>query len=103
MTALDFAMEMAFTDPNLSRAAWYRDQAGQYREVRVVLRRPDESIAFGAGRFVGETVLADVRVCDVAEPLDGQTILIEEESFLIQGAPIRQSTRLVWRLELVPA
>lgn len=103
MTALDFAMAMAFTDPNVSRAAWYRDASGQYSEVRVVLRRPDEQVSFGAGHLVVETVVADVRVSDVADPQPGDEVLIDEETFVVQGAPQRKSARLVWRMELVPA
>jgi len=102
MTALDFALEMAFTDPNISQPAWYRDQAGQYREVRVIVRRPDETVAFGAGRLIAETVIADVQVSDIREPLAGETIKIGAESFVVQGAPGRESARLVWRMELVP-
>ena len=102
MTALDFAMEMAFTDPNIAQTAWYRDQAGQYREVRVIVRRADETVAFGAGRLRAETVIADVRVCDITEPLAGETIQIGTEIFVVQGAPRCESARLVWRMELVP-
>lgn len=102
MTALEFAVEMAFTDPNISQPAWYRDQAGQYREVRVIVRRPDETVAFGAGRLIAETMIADVRACEITEPLAGETIQIGAERFVVQGAPRRESARLVWRMELVP-
>ena len=102
MTALDFAVEMAFTDPNISQPAWYRDQTGQYREVRVIVRRPDETVTFGAGRLLAETTIADLQVCDISEPQAGETILIGEESFIVQGSPRRESARLVWRMELIP-
>jgi hypothetical protein len=103
MTAFAEALGVLFADPNISVEIWHRDSAGQFTPARGILRRPDEITEFGPARLLSETTRVDIRVADIPHPRPQDQILIGEDSFLIQGEPIRDRERLVWTLELVPA
>lgn len=102
MSVFSAAAGVLFSDPNLAQDAWYRDGSGHFTSIRVMLRRPDENVGFGAGRMMSDTTLADVLVSAVPEPLSGEQVIIGDETFLIQGEPKRDRNRMVWRIELVP-
>lgn len=55
---------------------------------------------FGAGRFVSDTLMVDVRVSDLPDPRPGDLIVIGIDSFTIQGEPVRDRERLIWTLDL---
>jgi hypothetical protein len=103
MNAFSAAADRLFLDPNLAKDAWYRDGAGAFTQIRVILRRPDEVTGFGAGRVMSDTVLADIRASEAFDPVAGDQILIGDETFLINAEPKRDRAQLVWRVELVPA
>ena len=58
---------------------------------------------FGAGRFVSDTGVVDVRVSDLPDPRPGDLLVIGADSFILQGEPIRDRERLIWTLDLRPA
>ena len=58
---------------------------------------------FGAGRFVSDTTVVDVRVADLPAPRPGDVIVIGADSHVIQGEPLRDRERLIWTLDLRPA
>ena len=58
---------------------------------------------FGAGRFVSDTMVVDVRVVDLPAPRPGDLIVIGAGSHVIQGEPLRDRERLIWTLDLRPA
>ena len=103
MTAFAVALDMLFADPNLAQEAWHRDSEGQFTRIRIIMRRNDEVTTFGAARLVSETLRFDVRVCELPAPLPDEQILLGEETFLIQGEPIRDRERLIWTIEATPA
>jgi hypothetical protein len=45
----------------------------------------------------------DVRVSQLPAPRPDEQILIGDETFLIQGEPIRDRDRLIWTIEAAPA
>jgi hypothetical protein len=49
--------------------------------------------------LVGDDAL-DVRVAEVASPRPGDRIVLDSETFVIQGEPVRDRERLVWTLEV---
>ena len=63
---------------------------------------PDRITEFGAGRFVSDTMMVDVRVSDLPDPRPGDLIVIGADSFTIQGEPVRDRERLIWTLDLRP-
>ena len=66
-------------------------------------RVPDRVTDFGAGRFVSDTTVVDVRVADLPTPRSGDVIVIGADSHVIQGEPLRDRERLIWTLDLRPA
>jgi hypothetical protein len=71
--------------------------------IRVIRRAPDRITEFGAGRFVSDTMMVDVRVSDLPDPRPGDLIVIGADSFTIQGEPVRDRERLIWTLDLRPS
>ena len=84
-------------------ALWISATTSEERPIRVVRRAPDRITEFGAGRFVSDTAMVDVRLSDLAEPRPGDLIVIGADSFTVQGEPIRDRERLIWSLDLRPS
>lgn len=103
MTAFAITTDLLFADLNLTHEAWHRDSEGQFTRIRIIMRRSDEVTAFGAARLVSETLRFDVRVSELPAPLPDEQVLLGEETFLIQGEPIRDRERLIWTIEATPA
>jgi len=103
MTAFLAALDLLFADLNLAHEAWYRDSEGQFTRIRIILRRNDDVTAFGAARLVSDTCRFDVRVSELPAPRPDEQILLGEETFLMQGEPLRDRDRLVWTIEATPA
>jgi len=103
MSAFAAAIDDLFADPNIGRDAVYIADGGAPVLVRVVARRADAVTEFGDARLWSETTRIDLRVAEVPEPRPGDRIEIEGDAFLFQGAPVRDTERLVWTLDLRPA
>jgi hypothetical protein len=103
MTAFALAIDLLFADANLAHEAWHRDSEGQFTRIRIIPRRNDAVNEFGAARLVSETFRFDVRVSELPAPCRDEQILFEDETFLIQGEPIRDRDRLIWTIEATPA
>ena len=103
MTAFDAAMAVLFADPNIGRTVIYTVEGGQPREVRAILRRPDDVTSFGDARLWSETTRLDLRMAEVASPQPGDRVQIDSDAFVIQGEPQRDSERLIWTISLAPA
>ena len=103
MTAFAAAMDAIFADINMATEATWTPQGGAPLPVRVIRKAPDELTTFGAARILSDTTIIDVRVSEMPTPKPGDTIIIGADTFTIQGEPRRDSERLIWTLELVPA
>jgi hypothetical protein len=100
MSGFAFGIDLLFTDPFLSLAAiWRSAGVGPAVPVRVIRTAPDKGVDFGEGRFVTDTVFIDVRVSDLSRVEPGDTLEIGDDVFEVRGDPVRDSERLVWRLE----
>ena len=100
MTAFSFAVDILFTDPNISAdAVYYPGGAEPGQPVRVMTRAPDRFASFGEGRFVAEAILIDVRTSEVAELRRGDTFEIGDRVLEIRSDPVRDSERLTWAAE----
>jgi len=102
MTAFAAAVDALVADPNLARAATYEPADGDPFLVRVIARRADAITDFGEARLWSETTLFDLRVSEVAAPRRGDQLMIDGETFVIQGEPVRDRERLVWTLDVRP-
>ena len=104
MTVFATAMDRIYTNPSMAVAAlWMSAATSEERPIRVIRRAPDRITGFGAGRFVSNTTMVDVRVSDLPDPRSGDLIVIGADSFTIQGEPIRERERLIWSLGLRPS
>ena len=102
MTAFALAVDALFADPNLTRAATYEPADGEPFPVRVIARRADEVTDFGDARLWSETTRFDVRVAEVANPRPDDRLVLDGETFVVQGEPARDRERLVWTMNVRP-
>ena len=103
MTAFTAALDLLFSDPNLSTPALYQQMGiGPEVALRVMRRNPDRIVEFGAARLVSDSVVLDVRISDCPDLAAGDRFEIAGEIFTVQGAPQRDRERLVWTVELLP-
>lgn len=104
MDAFAAAIDDLFADPNIARnAVWRGGGVGDGIPVRVVTRRPDSVAEFEATRVAVETAVFDLRVSEVPELAEGDTLDLDGETFIVQGEPRRDAARLVWTAETHPA
>jgi hypothetical protein len=104
MTVFAAAMDRIYANPYMAAdAVWISATTSEERAIRVIRRAPDRITEFGAGRFVSETIVVDVRVSDLPDPRRGDLIVIGADSYTIQGEPVRDRERLIWSLDLRPA
>ena len=91
---------VAATDLNLAVDAFLRlGGTGPSLAIRVIRAMPDRFANFGAGRFVVDTVLLNIRLADAPVLAAGDTVEIAGQVHEIQGTPTRDSDRLVWMSE----
>ena len=81
----------------------YQPADGDPFPARVIARRPDASptsATRGSGR---RRQRFDLRVAEVPNPSPGDRLILDGETFVIQGEPVRDSERLIWTLDMRPA
>ena len=88
---------------HLGRDAVYTAEGGAPVVVRVIAKRPDEIVGLGETRIHAGTTLLDIRVSEIAAPRAGDRLVIDGETNLVQGEPVRDAERLIWTLEACPA
>ena len=104
MNVFAAAMDRIYANPSMAAAAvWISATTSEERPIRVIRRAPDRITDFGAGRFVSDTLMVDVRMSDLPDPRPGDLIVIGTDSFTIQGEPMRDGESLIWSLDLRPS
>ncbi|CAA7626615.1 hypothetical protein [Magnetospirillum sp. SS-4] len=104
MSAFADAIDDLFADPHLACTVTYRPGGAGYGvSVRVIAGRKDQISEFSDISVVSATARFDVRVSDVPNPAEGDTIALDGETFVVQGEPIRDTERLVWTVNTRPA
>jgi hypothetical protein len=84
--------------------AVYTPAHGDPIAVRVMARRPDTIVGFGETRIHAETAIFELRTSQVSQPKPGDGLVVDGDSFVIQGEPARQDPdRLVWTVDVRPA
>jgi len=101
--AFDYAIHRLFADPNLAREAMYQKPGVAPLTVRVISRQADQVLNFGDTCVRTGNSMFDVLVSDVLDPRPGDTLIVDGESYMIQGEPVRDQERLVWTLDTRPA
>jgi hypothetical protein len=101
MTAFEGAVDATFAAFGID--AVYTPENGEPLGVRVIARRPDTIVGFGDTRIHTETATFEVRVSEVANPRPDDQLIVDGQTFVIQGEPERRDPdRLVWSLEVRP-
>ena len=104
MSVFAAAMDRIFSHTAMAvPALWISAATSEERTIRIIARAPDRVTDFGAGRFVSDSMMVDVRVADLPDPRPGDLIVIGTDSHVIQGEPLRDRERLIWTLDLRPA
>ena len=104
MTVFATAVDRIYDNPSMAvDALWISATTSEERSIRVFRRAPDRITEFGAGRFVSDTVMVDVRVSDLPDPRTGDLIMIGTDSYTVQGEPVRDRERLLWTVDLRPS
>jgi hypothetical protein len=99
MSVFTSALDGLFGDPNIARTATYAPADGEPFPVRVVARRADSVTAFGDARLWSESTRFDLRVSEVAELRPGDRLVLDGDTFVVQGEPVRDRERLVWTID----
>jgi hypothetical protein len=96
------ALDVLFADPNLGEhALWLAGGVGSGVAVRIIRRRPDAAVEFGASRALMATVLIDLRRTKAAAIDEGHLVVLGAETFKIIGSPSSDPTGLVVTCEAV--
>lgn len=98
MSAFADALDDLFADPNMAVTVTY-----QGHPVRALVRRPDRDIEFSDITVQTSTALFEIRRREVPEPVAGDIIVHDGDSFVVQGEPRLDSERLIWTLDTRPA
>ena len=104
MNAFSAAMDRVYANPSMAVAAvWISATTSEERPIHVIRRALDRITEFGAGRFLSDSMMVDVRVSNLPDPRPGDLIVIGADSFTIQGEPVRDREHLIWSLDLRPS
>ena len=102
MNAFAAATDVLFADPNLGEhALWLAGGVGPGVTVRIIRRRPDAVVEFGASRALMATVLIDLRRTEAAAIDEGDRVVIGTETFKIIGSPASDPAGLMLTCEAV--
>ena len=72
--------------------------------VRGIARRPDTIVGFDETRIHAETATFEVRASEVANPRPNDQLIVDGETYVIQGEPERRyPDRLAWTVDALPA
>lgn len=104
MDAISDALERLFGDPHIGTdAEWRPGGATPGTTVRVVLRREDRIDYAGATGLLSPAVVADVRVAEAPTLAEGDVLVVDGTTYVVQGPPRAAPGRLWWTVELVEA
>lgn len=102
MEAFRAVLNVLFADPNLGEhALWQAGGVGPGVPVRVIRRRPDAVVEFGASRALMATVLLDLRTTEAEAIVEGDLVVIGADTFKVIGTPSSDPVGLVLTCEAV--
>ena len=99
MTVFQGAVDATFAAFGID--AVYMPAGGDPVPVRVIARRPDTIVGFGETRIHAETGTFEVRASEFANPRPDDQLIVDGQTFVVQGEPERRDPdRLVWTLDV---
>ncbi len=103
MNCFDTAIKTLFSDVNLAANATFIPAIGVNKTVRVVTRAPDLYQNIGQSVVHTPSLVLEVQVTDCPTLVAGDSFLINAVSYVVQGAPRRDSERLTWQVDCYAA
>jgi hypothetical protein len=99
MTVFQGAVDATFAAFGID--AIYNPASGEPASVRVIASRPDTIVGFGETRIHAETAIFELRASEVANPRPDDDLIVDGQTFVIQGEPERRDPdRMVWTLDV---
>ncbi len=99
MSAFQGMIDALFSDSALARDVLYTPVAGTARTIRAVIKSPDRIIDVREMAIHTPTLVVDVRVSDVPDLGEGDTLTIGALTYVVQGEPVRDTENLIWTLD----
>jgi hypothetical protein len=99
MSAFQEMIDALFSDSALARDIVYTPVSGTARTIRAVIKSPDRIVDVREMAIHTPTLVVDVRVSDVPDPNEGDTLSIGALTYVVQGEPVRDTENLVWTLD----
>lgn len=85
---------------DIAEDAIYQPLAGAARSVRVIRQQQDVYGNFGDTRLRTDRALTvEVRISDLPDPVRGETVVMNGQSWTIKSFGIDDADRLIWTLE----
>jgi hypothetical protein len=103
MNAFAAAANALFTDMNMSIELGYlRRGLGPLITVRGILSAPTDTLDYAGNSIATDTMRLTVRRSEVAEPDEGDVVILNDEWHVVSGHPQLDILNLTWRLTLIP-
>ena len=99
MSAFQGMIDALFSDSALARDVLYTPVAGTAGTIRAVIKSPDRIVDVREMAIHTPTLVVDVRVSDVLDPNEGDTLSIGALTYVVQGEPVRDTENLIWTLD----
>ena len=99
MSAFQEMIDALFSNSSLARDIVYTPVAGTPKTIRAVIKSPDRIVDVREMAIHTPTLVVDVRVSDVLDPNEGDTLSIGALTYVVQGEPVRDAENLVWTLD----
>ena len=99
MSAFQGMIDALFSDSALARDVLYTPVSGTPKTIRAVIKSPDRIVDVREMAIHTPTLVVDVRVSDVLDPNEGDTLSIGALTYVVQGEPVRDAENLVWTLD----
>ena len=99
MSAFQEMIDALFSNSSLARDVLYTPVAGTARTLRAVIKSPDRIVDVREMAIHTPTLVVDVRVSDVLDSNEGDTLTISALTYVVQGEPVRDTENLIWTLD----
>ena len=100
MTVFSDMTDALFADEDMAVAGTYKPKVGFVQSVRVMMRREEDGEGlFSTGAVVGR-LMADISTSELPAAVEGDTLTIDDTSYLVASVERRDTDRLIWSLSL---
>jgi hypothetical protein len=101
MTVFDTAIDVLFTDPNLSIPVTYTPIAGGPVDVQAIKTSTEDRTGLFDGGHVVRKQKLNIRVSDVATVAAGDSVTIGVDWYTVANPQIKDDNQLIWSMELI--